>query len=584
MKYHKWQYGKTVCSIVFLLLIGIMPAFGSQLHVPVTHGVYHVIQQLELKGAVGQLSGVKPYTEAYIEGILRTALSTQSGSYDLSQEEKRIIQGYLAEFSDKGNGNNTDEILNRGSIVTESQNGLLRTQVGAKASSHISLPVMSAVDYDLRNVLDFYLAADITDSVSLLMGAGLRLDKLDTQAYAPYRFSKPGEGFYFYFFGNVQNNIGYSDGEFIYVGEPAVQAPLTLPVLGFDMESDLVLALLDNAVQLSWGMFERDWGFGTNGLLLSGTARVFDAVEGRLQLADWLQYSYLTGTLTPDVLALGSDTDSFQNMVTMKRVEFLLPISLKLSIYESCVWVKRFELGYLNPFMLSMLYQNLLGDYDNMYAGVEFEYMQSGIGRIYGSLAFDELHHANPLTWLKEARDMFALQTGVELVLPWLPFASAQFQYTLISPFFYTHYPQDYPIFDDLINTNYINKGENLGYYLPPNSDELLLEISTRLSPETDVRMTIGWIRHSNQYGSSFDEYFEYAKYISGQYPEKDFSGNLVQNTLSAALYAAWDIPGMPISISGGYQWVMDSTRLEPEDPWVTQYQNIVSFGINVYY
>jgi len=578
------RISRVVISILLFFSLGLTPLIGGQLHVPISHGVYQVIQQLELVGAVQQLSGVKPYTESYITDLLNMALSKDGL---LSPEEEQILRGYLAEFSPKEGGYSLEHLLDTGSMGTETQDGKLRTEVGTKISSFTAIPVTSFADYDLRNVLDIYLAADITESASILIAAGLRIDKLDTQAYAPYRFTTPGEGFYFYFQNDINNNIGYSDGEFITIGS---EFPLTTPVIGFDMESDLVLTLLDNAVQLSWGMYERDWGFGTNGLLLSGTARVFDAVEGRLRLSDWLQYSYLTGTLTPAVLDyVGDATDNFQNMVTMKRVELLLPFSLKLSLYESCVWVKRFELGYLNPFMISMLYQNILGDYDNMYAGVELEYAVPGFARIYGSMAVDEMHHINPALWFKEARDIFALQAGIEISVPKLPFTSANFQYTLISPFFYTHYLQNYPIYDTSTTeasmiTYYINKGESLGYYIPPNSDEFLFNFTTRAIPDTELGLTIGWVRHSGQYGDSLEKYFDYDKYIAGAYPEKNFNENIVKSAVSAALNVNWNIPRLPVSLSGGYVWIMDSTRSDPTNSWDITYQNIVSFGVNVYY
>ncbi len=75
----------------------------------------------------------------------------------------------------------------------------------------------------------------------------------------------------------------------------------------------------------------------------------------------------------------------------------------------------------------------------------------------------------------------FGLQGGVQWVIPKLPFTIASFQYTKIEPYTYSHYPQQYPFFDKdyYFDINWTNDGENLGYHLPPNSDEFLIKIES---------------------------------------------------------------------------------------------------------
>ncbi|GAH45481.1 unnamed protein product, partial [marine sediment metagenome] len=62
--------------------------------------------------------------------------------------------------------------------------------------------------------------------------------------------------------------------------------------------------------------------------------------------------------------------------------------------------------------------------------------------------------------------------------LPGLSFAFLTLQYTKIEPSCYTHYLQDHLSYSEPININYSNDGENIGYYLSPNSDEFLIKFS----------------------------------------------------------------------------------------------------------
>jgi hypothetical protein len=52
-----------------------------------------------------------------------------------------------------------------------------------------------------------------------------------------------------------------------------------------------------------------------------------------------------------------------------------------------------------------------------------------------------------------------------------------------------------------LIDTSYSNNGESLGYYLPPNSDEIALRLESTLLPGTRAHVQYQLIRHGVEYG-----------------------------------------------------------------------------------
>jgi hypothetical protein len=52
------------------------------------------------------------------------------------------------------------------------------------------------------------------------------------------------------------------------------------------------------------------------------------------------------------------------------------------------------------------------------------------------------------------------------------------------------------------METSYTNNGEGLGYYLPPNSDELLFRFAAMVSPQLDMNFQYQLIRHGADYGT----------------------------------------------------------------------------------
>jgi len=91
--------------------------------------------------------------------------------------------------------------------------------------------------------------------------------------------------------------------------------------------------------------------------------------------------------------------------------------------------------------------------------------------------------------------------------VPYLPFTLFTFQYTKIEPWMYTHYPQAYqfvvlpgpvryPI--EPTDISYVHSGENLGYYLPPNSDEFLFKLKSMPLEFLSALLKYQYIRHGD--------------------------------------------------------------------------------------
>jgi hypothetical protein len=153
------------------------------------------------------------------------------------------------------------------------------------------------------------------------------------------------------------------------------------------------------------------------------------------------------------------------------------------------------------PIINNFFYQNNIGDFDNMAITLNLKAQYPGLGNIWFSFFLDEMTFLSDLRTLD--RQMFALQGGINVPLPLLSFSSLKFSYTRINPYTYTHNRNYNPWYDDPMETAYTNNGVNLGYYLPPNSDEILVRFSTMPGRNINTHLQYQLIRHGADFGSS---------------------------------------------------------------------------------
>lgn len=587
-----------LCLIICVAAAAALSA-GQHRSVPLDHRVYQVIRSAEIRGAVAPQMSVKPYSASFVVALLdqmihKPELFSPAELGEINSLRSSLVPEYGTEsFS---------QMIREGSYHGYDEDRGFGVAIGAEMESQLAYSVASGA-YDFRSAVRPYIDGDFLDFASFHMDASIRLDRLNNRLWPSHDFTIPGEGFYFTFaFDDPTKSVVYMD-----------EIPAERFYFGFDMFPEISFSLRDGAVQFRWGMLHRNWGVGHNSLQLAGSARTFDGFEGYLEFGDWLRYTFLTGSLGTFSLTeidgepffsdsrLAKDDSNFHNMFSMKRVELNLPMNFIFGIYESCVWQKRFEIGYINPFAVLMLQQNLLGDYDNMLAGVDLQWYLPGGLRLHGSWATTEMHHPNPLVWFSEARNILGVQGGIDVPLPVGLFSLLSVQYTRLEPFFYSHYRHEdeeqlHPIYrggDNELETAYVNKGENLGYPLHPNSDELLVRASGGILPGLDGMVTLKYQRRSGQYGYRIDMPMNYSDYRKGLYPEKDFAANVMERTLSIETGVSKQLQKLPIKLFASYRYVhtlsreriSDDTDYEPSfGPWEDPVRDhIIKVGVNLF-
>jgi hypothetical protein len=471
-----------VASFLVLVLVLLPGAAAAQEQLSMDLSdplLYRLLEICSLKGGTPPLSAVKPYRLEEVRRLLRAAIDSPGRLSAREQALLRQVWDRLPPVSTR---------LARAQLSLESE---LRANLSRPGALHSFNQGRASV----RGSLGSLLAYDLN--------LGLSLDKVDPEAFAPYAFTKKWDGYH----------IWAEDGQVVTSDGVAEN-----PGIGFVSLPELSLDLWDSRINLQFSRLRHDWGVGEGSLSLSGTARPIEALAGSIQPGAKWRFHFLDGTL-------GSwwNAEAEQKMFSIHRLEWFPRDWLYLSPWESVVYAKRLELSYLNPVTSYFMGQHINGDLDNIAFGGEAAVSGSPYFRLYFSLFLDEIVLVPLSRLFTRPNNQFAWQAGLKVPVPvsWLPFALLTLQYTKIEPYCYTHYPYK------SININYAHDGENLGYHLPPNSDELLLRFFTLPAQGLDLTAQYQLIRHgtgdhaNGEIEGDIGIWYDYAD--AALYPEKDF-------------------------------------------------------------
>ncbi len=470
-------------AVIFFLCAS---ALGAQTHisVPLNHPVYQLIKQLESRAVFTRLSQVRPYTRYQVRMLLEEALAKD---YLLSDTEIEIAKSMAEEFT--GNFDAQDKHLS-----SAAQKGRFDfAGLGSTASLGLTIESWTKVDFnDLVNYyfstpFNVYIRGDLfVPWLSYNANVILTFDRLRKEPFFHEgQFRPSGMGFH----QSLKNDwitdiFTYNDIAF-----------------GYDMRPELTASFNEGRTVFRTGILQGiQAGHGTGGLVISDTATPFPSFEINLRPFEWMNFYSLLGSLgnfSTDKQNSGEVQN--QKMFSYHNLEFFMNDYVYFSFYEGLIWGKRFEFTYLNPFNIFMIAQNLTGDVDNMAIGFSGAITVPYVGKMWFDVFFDEL----VLNDFKSPRTETAVQVGINIPVPGLPFSSITGQYTKIEPYTYTHYPQSYSINgmntggkQIYTNTGFFNQGRNLGYYLKPNSDEIYLSFDALPIPGMELSAAYSLIRH----------------------------------------------------------------------------------------
>ena len=520
--------------VFFLLTVALALPTAAQSHtsVPLDDPIYYVIEQAQLKGLCPILSEAKPYSQHKIKSIINIILSTEAELpwAALTSSEKAILQQTLASFEKEEGwnwltGETYQEHTTKSGITMTFNAGASWQSVVSGSYEFLGKDFSWGTD----NWGTAFIGGDMGSSFSWNFSAGGGLMK------APRK--ELGTAYTFYEgFENKEIDPARKDQnkEYIVFSEPTTFFPYTYQKnwdgsifkgdnlsssgfyewpygmsFGYQMNGAIAVSLLDDAISVRAGRLQREWAAGTNGssLALNASARPFFGVEVNFEPFSWLRMATLTGMLeyyNQKGITISSAT--FQNAFAIGMAEANYKNYLHFSFGSTAVFPKRFELGYSFPLLSRFFYQNNVGDFDNlaMFATLILQY--PGIGKIWGSAYVDEMDLSTP-DFFSQDRNMYAFQFGASasLPIPQLAFSNITFQYTKIEPYVYTHQTVQTPWYDGAwMEEAYVNNGVGLGYYLPPNSDELKIRFDSSLIGGGVFRFHAQYqmVRHGAEYGS----------------------------------------------------------------------------------
>jgi hypothetical protein len=456
-----------------------------------------------------------------------------------------------------------------------------RLQAGGDVRSRFRLNANSPENWHLDSVVRPYLRGDLASWLSYYGVLGFTVDRVRSEeAFAPYSFTKQWDAVHMSF-----GDERYSDGAEDY------------PTISFALETEIAAQLLHDRVRLGLARLRREWGIGEGSLTLGGSARPFVGAEAHAELAPWLISHQLLGSLSNWEVEPGgiqSSPFSFQKLFALQRLEIMPLPWLYLSASGSLVGTKRFEITYMAPLLFEVLAQNLIGNLDNLGVGLDVAVTLPPFGRAYFSFYSDEMELTNLGELFTRPRNMFALQGGLKVPIPRLPFTTLTLQYTKIEPFTYAHEPSDYFDYSEPVDMSYTHDAENLAYPLWPNSDEFLLKLTSVPYPRLLAGFEYRLIRHGDNPSSDPGEfvilgrpdgYLDYS-YSLDLYPDKDFlHDGLYDYNHIVTLSAEYAIPRSPVTV--GLSYTFAYTYWEPngsaEADRPDQMRNIFGLEVKVF-
>jgi len=505
----------------------------SQTHVsvPLGHPVYYILSLAEARGLCPPLPATKPYTRGKIIEAINEILYAEPSSNNerrfgsLSDNERKILEEARAEFSkgetglDLSKGKYVFSVEGKSGIhfsgdfgiVLESLNSaafytgdsgssfgtdtwgtlFLKGDVGERFS--FGMDFSAGVMRAQRDYLGQYdtFASELKENVPN-GDVNRRIDVYSQpKAFFPYSYQKRWDGFMFH-----PGNITASSMESWPEGFS----------IAASMLGEMSGSVLSDTLLLRAGRLQREWGAMSpgNSLVLNAQARPFVGVEALFNPLPWFSFSSLTGVLEFDNAGGIMDPSlTFQNAFSLQQVEFNYKNYFHIDFGSSAIWAKRFELGYIFPLIDNFFYQNFIGNLDNVAINLNARARYPGLGGIWFSVFVDEMEVSSATKAFDLDRHMFAFQAGLQGAIPIIPFASFTASYTKIEPYNYTHVRQYLPWYSGSapMEKAYVSNGVSLGYYLPPNSDEIKLRFEVRPLPKTGGFWQYQLIRHGADYG-----------------------------------------------------------------------------------
>ena len=509
-----------ICLCICILFCAPLYAQNHS-SVPLGSQVYYILEQAEIKGLCSPLPGVRPYTQSVVIAAVNEILRSDN-AHKLRETERAILEQYRDTFSKPKQGID----WYRGGYYAENaagkENAPLSMNIGLTADIEGSAGLYPDDNYfGMETWLGLHLNGDLGSHVSYGFIFEVGLIKAPRNKLGIYNIYYDG------FPNEADTTSEYANKEIVVYSEPLTHFPYTYKkpwdgsvfffnslsdynpwpnaiAGGYSLPAEVTASFLENKLIARVGRISREWGstsFGSS-LAFNQMARPFLGIEAEFNPVSWFGIASITGALEyHNISGIKVSSTPFQNMFSQTMLQFRYKNYLFFDIIDTVVYPKRFEFGYVAPIISNFMYQNNIGDFDNMAMTFNLKAQYPGVGNMWVSFFIDEMKLTADLRTLD--RQMIAIQGGTNIALPFLAFSSIKLSYTKINPYCYTHNRNYNPWYgSNRMETAYVNNGVSLGYYLPPNSDEILARFQTMPVKNLVTHLQYQMIRHGADFGS----------------------------------------------------------------------------------
>jgi hypothetical protein len=436
---------KKTLACCFLLVL--LTNLGAQeyVSVPLDNSAYDIIEMGVMRGIITPPPSAKPWSVSVVRKKLWEMLDDPEEV--LSYIEEEMLEYAYSSFERE-----------EGFDLLFSWESNFAVQAPDAAISSVNLAKIAAGG-DIIGFMSWSITA---------MGEFLYIERNNqgVPARFPYTMSKTWDG------GVL--SLRTPDAYFSWPEDPSLAAGLLGEFSG---------VLFEQQLQFRLGRIRRDWGRGTSGssLFINANGSPFIALEGIYSPFAWLDINFLTGVTEyyQNENQWPQQNDSlFVNMLSAVQFEFSPVRFIYFNIGGSALWLHQVNLAAFTSLELRM----------------------PGLLKVWGSLFVDNLASL-PNEFLFTNGNSYAYQAGLKTAVQWLPFGAFSFRYTKIEPYCYTDSYDGYNGRPLPSMSAFVNSGESLGYYMPPNSDELLFCLEAMFLPDLKTNVQFQMTRHGADYG-----------------------------------------------------------------------------------
>ncbi|MBK6875577.1 MAG: hypothetical protein IPG99_03705 [Ignavibacteria bacterium] len=240
------------------------------------------------------------------------------------------------------------------------------------------------------------------------------------------------------------------------------------------------------------GRTASSYGFGyIDKLFLSDNAEAFDAAQLELKYKS-VNYRFSYGSIAGDSIGIYGYDEPFQiferELSSKNIVSHYLGINFsqafRIGLWESVVISEQpFSFTYFNPVSFLTSADLSSGDEsttkNNAILGIEMEVTPVRNISFQASLLIDDLTFGTLFEDDSLNENKFGWQIGAMWTA--LPGVALSLEYTHLDPFVYSHRSN---------TSSFTNRGYSLGHALPPNSDEIALQLQYNPTPDISANFT----------------------------------------------------------------------------------------------